>query len=101
MATRKMTFTLPEDLAAQFTRRVPSRKRSNYLAEALSEKLAERDREIVEACEIANADPEVEAIEKEFDALPGEIAEPWAGTPKRAQERPKARRGMVGAPRSG
>ena len=75
MATRKMTFTLPEELAVRFSRRVPARRRSRYLAEALAEKLAERDRQLVRACEIANYDPEVRAIENEFDSLPGEVAE--------------------------
>ena len=99
MATRKMTFTLPEDLAARFARRVPARQRSRYLAEALAQRLAERDRQLVRACEIANHDPEVRAIEDEFDSLPslpGEIAEPWTG----AAARPPARRGLVGASRS-
>src|SRR5438270_272812 len=50
MATRKMTFTLPEDLAEQFVRRVPARERSKYLANALNEKLSARDRHLVEAC---------------------------------------------------
>ncbi len=44
MAMRKMTFTLPEDLAARFVRRVPARERSRYLSEALAEKLSERER---------------------------------------------------------
>jgi len=57
MATRKMTFTLPEELAARFARRVPARKRSRYLAEALAQKLAERDRQLVRACEIAKIKP--------------------------------------------
>jgi hypothetical protein len=64
-----MTFTLPEDLAEQFVRRVPARERSKYLANALNEKLSARDRHLVEACRIANHDPEVRAIEKEFDAI--------------------------------
>ena len=93
---RKMTFTVPEELAVQFARRVPARKRSRYLAEALAQKLAERDRRLVRACEIANHDPEVRAIEKEFDSLPGEITEPWTG----ARARPQPRRGLVGASRS-
>ena len=78
MATRKMTFTLPEDLAVQFVGRVPARNRSRYISEALAQKLAERDRQLVRACEIANRDPEVRAIEKEFDAISNEIAEPLA-----------------------
>ncbi len=92
MVKRKMTFTLPEELAVQFVRRVPARHRSRYLAEALSQKLSERDRQLIRACEIANQDPEVRAIEKEFDAISGEIAEPWSQSP--------ARRGMVGRSRS-
>ncbi|HXY25015.1 MAG TPA: hypothetical protein VEI73_10220 [Candidatus Acidoferrum sp.] len=72
-----MTFTLPEDLARQFVRRVPARERSRYLAEALHEKLSARDRVLVESCAAANADPEVRAIEKEFDAITEEASEPW------------------------
>jgi len=63
MATRKMTFTLPEDLAEQFVCRVPA-----------------RDRHLAEACRIANNDPEVRAIEKEFDAITEEAAEPWSAS---------------------
>lgn len=91
-----MTFTLPEELAVRFARRVPARQRSRYLAEALAQKLAERERQLRRACEIANHDPEVRAIENEFDSLPGEIVEPWSG----AGPRPQARRRLVGASRS-
>ncbi len=83
MATRKMTFTLPEEVADKFLRRVPPRDRSRYVAAALAEKLTERDRELVRACEIANQDPEVAAIEKEFDSLPDETTEPWTDAPAR------------------
>src|ERR1019366_2649838 len=96
MATRKMTFTLPEDLAGQFVRRVPARNRSRYLAEALAQKLAERDSQLVRACEIANHNPEVRAIEKEFDSISNEIAKPWTG----ASARPPTRRSLVGSSRS-
>lgn len=68
------------------------RQRSRYLAEALSDKLASQERQLVRACEIANQDPEVRAIEKEFDSIPGEIAEPWF--------QPPTRRGVVGRSRS-
>jgi hypothetical protein len=74
MATRKMTFTLPEDLAKQFVRRVPARERSKYLAMALNEKLSACDRQLVEACRIANKDTEVRAIEEDFDAIIAEAA---------------------------
>jgi len=69
MAKRKMTFTLPVELAVRSARKVPARQRSRYLAEALAQKLAERQRQLVRACEIANRDPEVRAIENEFDSL--------------------------------
>ncbi len=92
MATRKMTFTIPEDLALQFVRRVPARERSRYLADALSEKLTAREKALIEACKIANSDPEVRAIEKEFDAITDEAAEPWT--------RSAPRRNMVGTTRS-
>ena len=77
MASRKMTFTLPEDLASRFVRRVPARDRSRYVAAAIAEKLAQREKRLIRACEIVNEDPEVKEIEKEFDALTDEIAEPW------------------------
>jgi hypothetical protein len=71
-----MTFTLPDELAAQFTHRVPARERSHYVAQALAEKLNERERNLIRACEIANGDLKVRAIENEFDSLPDEVAEP-------------------------
>jgi len=57
MASRKMTFTLPEELAARFDRSFPARDRSRYLADALADKLAEREKRLIRACEIANEDP--------------------------------------------
>ena len=79
MATRKMTFTLPEPLAVRFTKRVAARDRSRYVAEALAERLAERERRLIRACEVANEDSEVLEIEREFDALPDVVTEPWTG----------------------
>ena len=92
MANRKITFTLPENLVGQLIKRVPARQRSRYVAQAVSEKLAGHDRRLLQACLIANQDPEVHAIEKDFDSISGEIAEPWSES--------KARRGMVGQSRS-
>ncbi len=77
MASRKMTFTLPDALASSFTRRVPARDRSRYVAEAIAEKLAEREKRLIRACEIANQDPEVREIERDFDALTDAMPEPW------------------------
>lgn len=83
MAARKMTFTLPEDLASRFVRRVPARDRSRYVAAAIAEKLAQREKRLIRACEIVNADPDIKEIEKEFDALEDEITEPWEDGPSR------------------
>lgn len=77
MATRKMTFSLPKDLAAQFSRRVHPRERSRYVAEALAAKLKERELQLARACDVANRDRKARAIEREFDRLVEEIAEPW------------------------
>jgi hypothetical protein len=77
MASRKMTFSLPEGLASSFARRVPARDRSRYVAEAIAEKLAEREKRLIHACEIANQDPGVREIEQEFDALTDAMPEPW------------------------
>lgn len=86
MASRKMTFTIPEDVALILRKRVPARDRSRYVSEAIASKLQERDEEIIRACEIANADPEVQAIEREWEALIDDkdrIEEPWSGASTR------------------
>ena len=87
-----MTFTLADVLADRFVKKVAARKRSRYLAQALAQKLQERDRQLIRACGVANRDPEVRAIEREFDAISEKIREPWSDA--------QARRGVVGAPRS-
>jgi hypothetical protein len=65
MAQRKMTFTVPE------------------VAEAIADKLKERDRQLIRACEAANEDPDILALEQEMDALTDKITEPWIDTPSR------------------
>jgi hypothetical protein len=77
MATRKMTFSVPEPLAAQLLRRVPSRDRSRFVSEALAARLKEGDIALIRACEIANQNVDVSRIEKEFDEIHDEIPEPW------------------------
>ena len=64
-------------MASSFTRRVPARDRSRYVAEAIAEKLAEREKRLIQACEIANHDSDVREIEREFDALSDAMPEPW------------------------
>jgi metal-responsive CopG/Arc/MetJ family transcriptional regulator len=76
-AMRKMTFTLPEDLAARFIRRVAAGERSRYIATAIAAKLARTEKRLLRACGTVNSDPGVKEIEAEFDALDDEIVEPW------------------------
>lgn len=77
MAAIKMTFSLPEPLARRFVRLIPARERSKFLAAALERSLARQDDELIKACELANADPEVAEIEKQMDGLMDRIEEPW------------------------
>ena len=72
-----MTFSVPEPLAIQLLRRVPSRDRSRFVSEALAARLAERDLELIRACEAANQDLDVAEIENEFDGIRDEMPEPW------------------------
>ncbi len=77
MATRKVTFSLPEELLATFARRVPPRQRSRFVATALAAKLRERDRLLARAADIANRSADVRSVEREMDRLKDEIPEPW------------------------
>jgi hypothetical protein len=77
MAIRKMTFSVPEPLAVRFLRRVPSRERSRFVSEALRAQLEACDRKLIHACEAANQDLAAAEIEKEFDGIRDEMAEPW------------------------
>ncbi len=72
-----MTFTLPDSLASSFTRCVPARHRSRYVADALARRLAEAEQRLIRSCEVANNDADVLTIEREFDALSDAVAEPW------------------------
>lgn len=83
ITTRKMTFSLPTGLAAQFVKRVSARQHSQYVAEALAAKLQERDRMLVRAVEIANRSRQVRTIEREFDKLGPALEEPWDDAPSR------------------
>ena len=83
MATRKMTFSLPVDLASQLLKRVPARDRSRFLAKALEKSLREEEQALVQSCRLANEDPEVAAIEQEWNQIGDRIEEPWGESPLR------------------
>ena len=73
MATRKMTFSLPEDLAERFVRRVPARYRSQFLAKSLERSLKDEERDLVESCLHANEDVDAAIIEKEWEATHDDV----------------------------
>ena len=80
MPSRKLTFTLPPDLATEFLRRVPASLRSQYVATAIADKLREREEQLIRACEVANNSTDVREIENSFDALADEsdaVQQPW------------------------
>jgi len=81
MAARKMTFSLPEELAIQLVKRVPARERSRFLARVLEKSLRENDESLIQACLMANQDPDIKAIEREWDEIRDVIEEPWSDTP--------------------
>jgi hypothetical protein len=86
MASRKMTFTIPEDLASQFLHHVAARDRSRYVTEAIAAKLREREERMIRACEVANRDAGVLAIEREWETMADKadgIEEPWNLAPTR------------------
>lgn len=78
MATRKMTFSVPSDLANLLVRRVPARERSRFLARALEKSLRDEEDALIRSCLLANQDPEVKAIEEEWDTIQDAIEEPWS-----------------------
>lgn len=72
-----MTFSVPETLAVEFMRRVAPQDRSRFVSDALTTRLADRDLELIRACEAANQDTEVAEIEKEFEGIREAVAQPW------------------------
>jgi hypothetical protein len=80
MASRKLTFTLPQDLATEFLRRVPASHRSQYVAAAIAAKFREREEHLARVCEVANNAADVLDIETSFDGLKDgsdRVQEPW------------------------
>jgi hypothetical protein len=83
MATRKMTFSLPEDLAKRLVKRVPARDRSGYLARLLEKDLRSEEETLKRSCLLANQDADAKLIEHEFDQIQDPIEEPWDDAPAR------------------
>ena len=83
MAARKMTFSLPLELAERLVKRVPARERSSFLARVLEKSLLEEDEALIRSCLSANQDPEGKLIEQEWDEIREVIVEPWSDAPSR------------------
>ena len=79
MPTRKLTITVPESTAIRFIRVVPSQLRSQWITDAMEEKLRQRDEQIIAACDVLNADPRILELEREMDSLSGDglNEHPW------------------------
>jgi hypothetical protein len=77
MAMRKMTFTIPEEVVGPFLRAVPSTRRSKFAADALRKALKEREDALIAACDAVNADPELNALMDDWQAVSDPIEEPW------------------------
>jgi hypothetical protein len=74
---RKMTFTIPEEVAGPFLRSVPSARRSRFVADALRRTLTEREAALIAACDAVNADAKLNAVVDEWQAVDDAIEEPW------------------------
>ncbi len=83
MAARKMTFSLPEDLAKEFTARVPARARCQFVANVLRKSFEDEEEKIIQACKLANRDADVRAVGKEFERIEDGIEERWDDTEAR------------------
>lgn len=77
MAMRKMTFTIPDEIAAAFLRSVPSARRSKFVADALRQTLNDRQASLIAACDAVNADPQLSAVVDEWQAAGDPVQEPW------------------------
>jgi hypothetical protein len=80
MAMRKMTFTIPEDVAGPFLRVVPSARRSKFVADALRKTLREREDALIKACDAVNADVGMNALIDGWQTTGDPIEEPWDGS---------------------
>ena len=67
--TRKVTFTLPAELADLLNRQVRSLDRSAFVSAAIAERMDAKRRRLIASCEAANANPEDAELREEMAAL--------------------------------
>jgi hypothetical protein len=83
MAARKITVSIPEDVAIRFLKQVPARRRSQYVTAAITQSPALREKRLARACDLANQDPDPLAIEDDWEQIQDRIEEPWDGAQAR------------------
>jgi len=69
MATKKMTFTFPEEMAVSFIRRVGPSRRSKFVVEAVAAKMHEREAAFEAACDALEGNAALASLASDMDAL--------------------------------
>ena len=69
MPAMKMTFEVPDDLAARFRAAVPGGQRSKLLCQMIQERVDLRERDLEEACRKANGLKALNAEMKDWERL--------------------------------
>ena len=79
MGMRQVTFEIPDELAEDFDREVPTAEQPHELTRLLRRRLTPKltDEQWRAICETANNDPETQEIEREMAALPDTMTEEW------------------------
>jgi hypothetical protein len=78
MKETRATFTIPTATLERFRSSVPEGRQSEVVAQMLEAEAERREAVLIAACDTVNSDPEMAAIEADFDALPDTLDEPWA-----------------------
>jgi hypothetical protein len=73
------TFTVPRQTLERFLSAVPENRLGEVVAEMMRAEADRREAALIAACETVNADPEMAALEADFQALPDTMDEPWRG----------------------
>jgi hypothetical protein len=63
----------------RFLSAVPESRLSEVVAEMMRVEADRREAALIAACDFVNADPEMAALEADFQALPDTMEEPWPG----------------------
>jgi len=71
------TFTVPRRTLERFLSAVPENRVGEVVAGLMRAEADRREAALIAACEIVNADPEMVALEADFQALPDTMEEPW------------------------